>query len=129
MMENSRKNDSNNKFNKDKAIILLSIKTKIEKGTGLKLLELKKEYSEEQLFFIALKHITTTKKALCSAINIPIEAACRYKRDLEKRGVLMQSLQDVICPYTRNPARLLSTNPAEFDDLNNTDQLSLFSIM
>jgi hypothetical protein len=113
---------------KDKYLALQFIVKEVEKGTGLSYADLKRQYSEEHLFFIALKHITTTKKALCTGFNIPVEAGCRYKRALEKSGSLVQSIDEVICPFTKHPAHLISTNPKEFERLlkSNTNQLSLF---
>lgn len=113
---------------KDKNLTLQYIIKQVEKGTGLSFSELKKQYSEEHLFTLALKYVTTTKKALCTAFNIPVEAGCRYKRTLEKDGNLVQSIDQVICPFTKHPAHLISTNPKEFERLlkSNTNQLQLF---
>ncbi|GAA3512418.1 hypothetical protein GCM10022393_27720 [Aquimarina addita] len=125
-MKNNHKNNPNKRQRKDKVSVLKYIKARVENGTGLVLSELKKEYNEEQLFFIALKYITTTKKALCKALDIPVEAGCRYKRKYEKQGLLVESIEDIVCPYTMHPAKRLSTNPDEFDDLTHTNQLTLF---
>ena len=116
-----------NSNNKDKKLVLQFIRKEVEKGTGLSLKELKEKYSEEQLFFIGFKYVTTTKKACCTALNIPIEAGCRYKRKYENEGALMQSIDDYVCPCTLNHARFLSTNPEEFERLckSNTNQLKL----
>lgn len=113
---------------KDKKLTLQYIVEQVEKGTGLSVSELKKQYSEEHLFSHALKHVTTTKKALCTALNIPIEAACRYKRTLERKGRLVQSTETVICPLTKHPAHLISTNSKEFVRLlkSNTNKLNSF---
>lgn len=121
-------NSLHKRQSKDKSLTLQYIVKKVENGTGLSFSELKKQYSEEHLFFLALKHVTTTKKALCSALNIPIEAGCRYKRTLEKEGILIQSVDADICPFTKHPAHLISTNPKEFERLlkSNTNQTKLF---
>lgn len=113
---------------KNKHFILKEIVLKVEKGTGLSISELKSKYSEDQIFALGLKYVTTTKKAFCSAMEIPVEAGCRYKRTLEKYGLLVQSTKEVICPYTRHLAHLISTNPDEFQRLTEVDnqQLSLF---
>jgi hypothetical protein len=113
---------------KDKNLSLQFIVNQVEKGTGLSFLELKIQYSEEHLFSLALKHVTTTKKALCTAFNIPVEAGCRYKRTLEKDGNLVQSIDEVICPFTKHQAHLISTNPKEFDRLlkSKSNQLTIF---
>jgi hypothetical protein len=116
------------KHRKDMNLNLKFIIIQVEKGTGLSLYALKRNYSEDKLFAIALKHVTTTKKALCTALNIPIEAGCRYKRTLEKDGNLVQSIDEVICPVTKHPAHLISTNPKEFERLlkSNNNQTKLF---
>jgi hypothetical protein len=130
-MENNQQN-SPKSFDrgqvKGKQLVLDSIVFQIEFSTGLKLNQLKKEYSEDNLFKLGLLHVTTTKKALCMALNIPVEAGCRYKRQLEKDGLLVQSVDEVICPYTKHPAHLISTNPKEFEVLlkSTTNQLNLF---
>lgn len=127
-MENNYNNPLHKRHGKDKEILLNSITERIEKGTQTSISELKRQYSEENVFHIGLKHITTTKKALCTALQIPVEAGCRYKRSLEKGGKLVQSIDPVICPVTKHPARLLSTNPKEFKRLlkSNTNQLNIF---
>lgn len=113
---------------KDKQLVLQSIVKQVEKGTGLTIKQLKNKYSEETLFLVALKHVTTTKKALCKALLLNIDNACRYKRKLEKSDLLVQSIDEVICPYSKHSAHLLSTNPNEFDRLRDSDnnQLNLF---
>lgn len=125
---NTPVNSLHKRQSKDKYLTLQYIVKQVEKGTGLSFLDLKNQYSDEHLFSLALKHVTTTKKALCTALNIPVEAGCRYKRTLEKEGNLVQSIDEVICPFTKHPAHLLSTNPKEFERLlkSNTNQLNLF---
>lgn len=112
----------------DKQLIKQFILKEVEKGTGLNLTELKNKYSEQHLFFIALKHITTTKKALCKSLDINIDNACRYKRELELNGNLVQSIDEIVCPYTGCMAHLISTNSKEFQRLqkSNSNQLNLF---
>ena len=112
----------------DRQSILNYIIQRIEKGTGQSLQELRKQYTEDGLFYLGLRHITTTKKAFCEATGIPVEAACRCKRKLEKAGLLVQSADKTVCPFTRDMAHLISTNPEEFDKLrkSNSRQLNLF---
>lgn len=113
---------------KDKKIVLQSIVKQVEKGTGASISELKNKYSEETLFVVALKHVTTTKKTLCKALQINIDNACRYKRRLEIDGLLVQSIDEVICPFTKHLAHLISTNPKEFERLQKykSNQTNLF---
>jgi hypothetical protein len=121
-------NSLHKRQSKDKYLTLQYIVKQVEKGTGLSLSELKRQHTEQRLFNIALKHVTTTKKALCTALNIPVEAGCRYKRTLEKQGNLVQSANKFFCPFTKHMANLISTNPNEFERLlkSNTNQLNLF---
>ena len=116
------------KQSKDKHLILKFIIKEIEKGTGSTISELKKQYAEDKLFQIGLYYVTTTKKAICSALNIPVEAGCRYKRTLEKQGKLVQSIDEIYCPFTKHLAREISTNPKEFERLqkSTTNQTRLF---
>ncbi|WP_047245723.1 hypothetical protein [Maribacter thermophilus] len=111
-----------------KQLVLKSIVKQIEKRTGASISELKNKYSEETLFAVALKHVTTTKKALCKALDINIDNACRFKRKLEINGLLVQSIDQVICPFTKRSAHLLSTNPKEFERLlkSKSNQTKLF---
>ena len=128
MVSNNQKTARNSVYNRrvqDRQNYLNSIVKKVEKGTGLSVAELKKKYSEETLFTVALKHVTTTKKALCKALNLNIDNACRYKRRKEKDGLLVQSVDEVICRYSKHSAHLISTNPKEFEKLTHTNQLSL----
>ena len=113
---------------KGRFFVLNSIISKVENGTGKTLRELKKMYSEDYLFQIGLQYVTTTKKAYCEAMQIPVEAGCRYKRTLEKGGLLVQSVDEVFCPYTNHLAHLISTNRDEFEWLlkSRSNQLKLF---
>lgn len=113
---------------KGRFFVLNCIIEQVEKGTGKTLSELKKMYSEDYLFQIGLQYVTTTKKAYCVAMKIPVEAGCRYKRSLEKKGLLAQSSDKFFCPYTNHLAHLISTNRDEFARLlkSKTTQLQLF---
>lgn len=113
---------------KDRAFILQFIRNQVENGTGKNFVDLKTEYTEDKLFYISLKYVTTTKKALCEAMGIPVEAGCRYKRSLEKNGQLVQSVDEFVCPLTMHKAHHLSTNPKEFKRLlkSNDSQLKMF---
>ena len=117
-------------IHKDRDLTLQFIIKQVENKTGLSVTELQKKHTEDQLFALGLKHVTTTKKALCTALNIPVEAACRYKRMLEKQGCLVQSVYEVVCPVTKHYAHLLSTNPNEFERLlkSKSNQLNLFKL-
>jgi hypothetical protein len=125
---NPQENPNYEILGKDNKLIVNYIVLKVEKGTGLSLQELKIKYTEERFFYEALKYVTTTKKALCKALNINIDNACRYKREFEIHGDLMQSTDEVYCPYTGFMAHLISTNPDEFEKLkkSKTNQLKMF---
>jgi hypothetical protein len=89
--------------------------------TILKLPELKR-------YYLGLKYITASNNAICTALNIPIEAGTRYKVELENNCNLMASADKFQCSYTGEYVQFLSTNPAEFDRLkkSDTNQLNLF---
>lgn len=128
-MTNAPNTHLNYKQTKDKKLTVKFILNQVQNGTGMSLSELKETYSEEMLFYVSLKHITTTKKAICMAMEIPVESACRYKRDFQKRGLLVESIDNFICPITRHLAKNLTTNSKEFEKLrsSNTNQLKLFT--
>jgi hypothetical protein len=94
--------------------VLIAIRQRVEKGLGKTIAELKNEYSEETIFCMALKHVYTTKKALCEALDLTIEAHCRTKRKAEKAGKLVQSYYKIICPYTKHKAHALTTDEPTF---------------
>lgn len=77
--------------------------------------EVFKTLTEEQLFFKALKVQPVTKKAICEAFDLNIEAICRFKRVCEINGTLKQSKKKVICQFTGHYAHLLTTNTFLFN--------------
>lgn len=81
-----------------KDTILAQIRQQVIKGTGMSIAELRK-LSDEAAFILALKHVCTTKKALCFAIGLPIDSMCRRKRDYEKINLLWVHKKDR-CPVT-----------------------------
>lgn len=86
----------------------------IEKNEGLTLSELKRTKTQKELYRIGLLHVTTTNKTICEALNIPVEAGTRRKRDLEKEGRLIASTKKRLCPFTKHRASFLTTNPKQF---------------
>jgi hypothetical protein len=113
---------------KDKANLLQYIRKQVVKGTGKPLETLLLEYSELRRYQLALQYVTTTNKAVCCAMFVPVEAGTRYKAHLEKNGYLVSSVDVFNCPVTGDKAHLLSTNPTEFDRLRKSkfNQLKLF---
>ncbi|GAA5043029.1 hypothetical protein GCM10011506_46070 [Marivirga lumbricoides] len=113
---------------KDRETVIKEIIAEVEKGTGVTIAELKKHHSEDKVFFIALKHVSTTKKAITKALNIPVEGACRYKRHYEKLGLLIESFANIRCPYTSEEAKEICTNASDFERLRGfgNNQISLF---
>ncbi|MDI9878061.1 hypothetical protein [Flectobacillus longus] len=100
---------ANNHFAEVRRII-----TAIEKGWGVSLIEFKKGKTRKQLYELALMCVDTTNKALCTALEIPVESACRLKRELEEEGKLVTSDYQVKCPITGSYARLISTSNQKF---------------
>ncbi len=109
---------------KDRAFTLQFIRTQVENGTGKPLSQLIKEYSELRRYKLALWYVTTTNKAVCEAMYVPVEAGTKYKRRLEKLGQLVSSTDEFRCPYTGDLAHLVSTNPKE--QKSSDTQLKMF---
>jgi hypothetical protein len=117
------------KTNKDQCRndLLKSIRNQLVKQskTGFKTIL---SYPEIKRYHLGLKHITTSNKAICEALKIPVEAGTRYKVELEENLNLRASIDKFQCPYTKEYVRFLSTNPLEFERLtkSKTDQLKMF---
>lgn len=126
--KNSPKTSLHKRQFKDKAFILQFIRTQVENGTGKPLSQLIKEYSALRRYKLALWYVTTTNKAVCEAMYVPVEAGTKYKRRLEKAGLLVTSTDEFRCPYTGDLAHLISTNPKEFERLQKSSdsQLKMF---
>jgi hypothetical protein len=85
-------------------------------------------YPKIKRYHLGLKHITTSNKAICEALNIPVEAGTRYKAELEENQNLVASIDKFQCPYTKEYVQFLSTNPLEFERLTKSkiNQLKMF---
>lgn len=85
-------------------------------------------YPEIKRYHLGLKHITTSNKAICEALNIPVEAGTRYKAELEENQKLVASIDKFQCPFTKEYVQFLSTNPLEFERLTKSkiNQLKMF---
>ena len=99
------------RMSKDKQLLLQIIIKTIEKSTDLSFQQLKERYSQESLYRLGLYYFPTTNKAICEALNIPVEAGTRRKRSLEKRGLLKKSNVQMMCPFTKHFAFHLTTDP------------------
>lgn len=110
-----------------KKLVLKNIRTEIVKASGTSFETIIKT-PEIQRYHLGLHNITTSNKAICEALNIPTEAGCRYKANLEKNQNLVTSVDDFQCPFTKEYVHFLSTNPLEFERLtkSNTNQIKMF---
>lgn len=127
-MDNHRNPSISFGSNKDKQLLVTSIRLTLEKALNKSFSQLRKENAEDNLYYLGLHYVTTTNKAICQALEIPVEAGTRYKRKLEKAGLLVNSNEEYICPYTLHKSHLLSTNPKVFTKLlkPTSKQLNLF---
>ncbi|WP_417237623.1 hypothetical protein [Bizionia sp.] len=107
----SHKKSNTNRQAQDTQLFLNSVIKTIEKKTGFTFQELKERHTQKELYRIGLYYVTTTNKTICEALNIPVEAGTRRKRDLEKEARLICSKKKHVCPVTKYKARFLSTNP------------------
>lgn len=73
------------------------------------------------IFHYLQKH-TATASMTAEATGIPQKSICRYKRDLEKRGLLCE-VRKGFCELTKFRAWYLTTNPELFPKSN---QLTMF---
>jgi Mn-dependent DtxR family transcriptional regulator len=85
----------------------------------------KENYFKTQLktIFDYLKDNTATASMVADATGVPQKSICRYKRDLEKVG-LLQEVEKKYCVLTGFKAWYLTTNPEAFPKSN---QLTLFN--
>lgn len=72
--------------------------------------------------FHYLQNHTATASMTAEATGIPQKSICRYKRDLEKRGLLCE-VRKGFCELTKFRAWFLTTNPDLFPKSN---QLKMF---
>jgi len=113
---------------KDTKILLKTIRKTVEKGSGLSIEQLKMKYSQEDLFYTVLKYVSTTSRTVCEAFGIHQPSACKYKRKLEEQGFLVQSKDEIVCPFSGRMAYQLTTNESLFSELTkkNPNQLKMF---
>ena len=128
-MLNSKHHNPNRKFqNKDREFTTEYIRKEIEKRLVISFSNFLIEYTEINRYYWALYFVSTTNKAACEAVSVPVENGTRYKKTWEAKGKLVSSVDEYTCPYTGHTAHLLSTNPKAFDELRKSDsnQLNLF---
>lgn len=68
---------------------------------------------QKKTIFLYLQNNVATASMISKATGISQKNICRYKRDLEKAG-LLKELQKAQCKETGNKALYLTTNPALF---------------
>lgn len=66
--------------------------------------------TQEKTIFHFLQHHTATASMVSKYTGIPQKNICRYKRDLEQRGLLFE-IEKKLCKVTGFKAWFLSTNP------------------
>ena len=78
--------------------------------------------SQLKTIFNYLQSHTATASMVADATGVPQKSICRYKRDLQKRGLLYE-VKKGFCELTKFRAWYLTTNPDLFPRSN---QLQLF---
>lgn len=81
-----------------------------------------KKSTDLKTIFLYLKNNIATATMVSEATGIPQKSICRYKRDLEKHGKLME-VEKRFCKITGFRAWYLTTNPNFFPKSN---QLEMF---
>lgn len=72
-----------------------------------------------QTIFLYLSEHVATATMVSKVTNVPQKNICRYKKDLEKRG-LLKEIEKKICTITGFKAWYISTNPDLFHSSNQT---------
>jgi len=78
--------------------------------------------TQKQTIFEYLKEHTATASMITEATGIPQKSICRYKRDLEKQGLLYEVIKKH-CKFTGFRAWYLTTNQ---DKMPKSNQLTMF---
>lgn len=84
--------------------------------------EVKHFKSQLQTIFEYLKENTATASMVTEYTGVPQKSICRYKRDLEKQGLLYE-VEKKLCKITGFRAWYITTNPDLFPKSN---QLKMF---
>ena len=77
--------------------------------TIFKVMKTNVKTSQLKTIFHYLQEYTATASMVSKACNIPQKNICRYKKDLEKKGLLKEVIKSK-CRLTGFPAWYLSTN-------------------
>lgn len=101
----------------DKKIYIDFVRKTVLTKLNISYSDLKRTHSQDRIFFLALQHITATKKAICTAFDLEVERQCRTKRELEKSDLLVQTFKRHRCKFTGEPAHYLTTDPHKFSQL------------
>lgn len=101
----------------DKKIYIDFLRKTVLQKLGTTYNELKANYTQERIFFLALQHVTTPKKDICLAFGLEVEKMCFEKRKLEKAGLLVQTYKRYKTKCTTGEAHYLTTDPAKFHDI------------
>jgi len=88
----------------------------LEQGKGKRL------RAQKITIFQFLKSNIATASMVSDATGVPQKSICRYKRDLEKKGLLFE-VEKKLCGITGFKAWYLTTNPDLFQQSN---QLKMF---
>ena len=89
---------------------------------GLEQGKVKLFQNQKKTIFEYLKQDTTTASMATEATGIPQKSICRYKRDLEKQGLLYELVKKH-CKFTGFRAWYLTTNPELFPKSNQLKKL------
>jgi hypothetical protein len=88
--------------------------------------KIKDQYNQLQTIFHLLQKQSLTASMVAEITGIYQKNICRYKRDLEKSGILWE-VEKKLCKKTGFRAWYLTTNPEKAQN-NSVKQLSLFAL-
>ena len=95
---------------------------KLQKGSGVNQAMEAFFKAQEKMFYEFLKDKSVTATSVCKQTGIEQKNITRYKRNLEKKG-LLKEVKYVKCSHTRHYAWEITTDPERFPKVS---QLSLF---
>ena len=84
--------------------------------------KVKQIQNQKKTIFEYLKLNTATASMITEATGVPQKSICRYKRDLEKQGLLYEVVKKY-CKFTGFRAWYLTTNQ---DKMPKSNQLKMF---
>lgn len=105
--------------NKGTDYLINLIRYKLTEKTRLPFSELKRKYSEKELYKIGLNYFITSNGTICKALNISQDSGALTREELIKDGLLKVTPTKHLCHYYNKLTFFYTTNPALFEFVEN----------